>query len=513
MNKQKILKNHFYKASLVVLLLLGVGFGLRTLNIDREFSGDETVTMSTASMERRLIAAELKEREIYPPATYFILSYWMKISTSESWVRLYFVLFGIGGCLLIYLIAREYLNEKLANIALLIATFSPLLIFASQYIRSYMDSAFWMLLSCLMMLKILKGKESVLIWTCYIVSAALSIYTFYFSALLIFSQFMFIVIFSWKNRVYILKWCLALFVVGLVFAPWIGHALGQLKNASVLSYDWSSKGFNIGMFKPGLYLRSIASLVGFDPYCMVFPGGITTKFPKILLMSAFLGGFFIFIMFLYTCLKYLSGKFAENKKMIWFLPILSLVPILIAWILAYFVNIPLNPRYLISFHALFIIFISVFIYKLLERKRFIGSVLLIFILVLFAIRIPVVVSPEIESKKALLFLEENLKRRDLLLLIRSGPDKIKSFEVIRADEYMELNNLKNAYFLVSEKKLLKEISQHQKIWFYRALGNDEVFGANDLMNSFLNKNGYKRISENKFRNINIVEFESEQKGR
>ena len=106
----------------------------------------------------------------------------MKISTSTSWIRFYFVLFGVGVCVLIYLIAREYFNEKLANIALLIAAFSPLLIFASQYVRSYMDSAFWMLLSCLMMLRILKGKESIFNWAGYVISCVLSIYTFYFSA-------------------------------------------------------------------------------------------------------------------------------------------------------------------------------------------------------------------------------------------------------------------------------------------------------------------------------------------
>ena len=178
MNKQKIFKKHPYKTLLIVLLLLGVALGLRTLNIDREFSGDETATMSIASVKQHLIVAELKKQEINPPATYFLLSCWMKVSKSESWIRLYFVLFGMGGCLLIYLIAREYLNEKLAKIALLIAAFSPLLIFASQYVRSYMDSAFWMLLSCLMMLKILKGKESIFIWVGYIISCVLSLYTF-----------------------------------------------------------------------------------------------------------------------------------------------------------------------------------------------------------------------------------------------------------------------------------------------------------------------------------------------
>ena len=115
MNKQKIFKKHSYKTLVIVFLLLGVALSLRTLNIDREFAGDESATMSIASLKQHLITAELKKREIYPPATYFILSYWMKISTSTSWIRFYFVLFGVGVCVLIYLIAREYFNEKLAK--------------------------------------------------------------------------------------------------------------------------------------------------------------------------------------------------------------------------------------------------------------------------------------------------------------------------------------------------------------------------------------------------------------
>ena len=83
----------------------------------------------------------------------------MRLVGSGFWVRGYFVLFGIGVCWLVYLIAKEYLDERLGRISLLLSVFSPLMIFTSQYARSYIDSAFWMLLSVLFMLKIIKGTS------------------------------------------------------------------------------------------------------------------------------------------------------------------------------------------------------------------------------------------------------------------------------------------------------------------------------------------------------------------
>ena len=400
-------KNMRARYILIAAVLLAAGLFLRTLNLNKEFSGDETILIGISGQDVSQIVPQLTAKDVYPPFTYLAVHYLMRLVGQEFWIRAYFVLFGMGVCWLVYLIAKEYLDERLGIISLLLSVFSPLMIFTSQYVRSYIDSAFWMLLSVLFMLKIMKGKGNIVNWMGYAVSMALGLYTFYFSALLLFAQFVFVTAFVFNDRKTLLKWYAAFSLVGLAFLPWAPTALGQFHNASSLVYDWAGKGFCVGPFRVGLYARNIFSLIGFDPSFMVFREGVIRQFAKPVLAVAGLAGIGMFIFFLCCYFRHIEEALPGEKKLVWFLPCLISVPLAIAWLFAALLNVLSGARYFVAFHALFLILMAVAIRDILTRKKVLGILLLVIILIVFALRIPEAVSSEFGTRGASLFLRSH----------------------------------------------------------------------------------------------------------
>ena len=512
-NRPLFKKQKFHSSLLILLILLVTASFLRTLNLNKEFNGDETILVERMKLDFNQMVTTIKQKDVYPPLTYILVYHWMKINRSIVWIRLYFVFFGVGVCLLIYLLGKEYLGLKSARIALLLATFSPLLIYASQYARSYIDSAFWMLLSSLFMLKIVKRKDRLVNWAGYIISAALSLYTFYFSALLILAQLIYVTIFKSKDKKFILKWYFAVLMTGLIFAPWLPSALRQFNNASSIVYDWSSKGFNLGPFRFGLYTRNIVALVGLDPYFMYFRQEISKYFSRPILIICVLLCFSGFIYFLYLSLQYLKIKFQQDKALIWFFFFITFIPLLVSWALAGFLNTLPNARYLVAFHAFFLISISILIYNLWEKSALKGIICIAFILTIFTFRIPGAISSEFDTKKAISFLESKLSANDCLICIRCPSEKIASnitASIINIKNYLKLNEKSSEYIVLFPdqwKRLKQKTSTFKTIWFYRVYGNVEVFGANRILDDWLKNEGYEIEAVKKFKNIDIIAYE------
>ena len=504
------MKTKVYKSILILFILLSIGLFFRTLNISKEFSGDETSVIQISELDLKNGISLLKKTDVYPPLTYIAIHYMMRLGFSGAGLRLYFVVFGLGCSILVYLLAKEYLDIKLAWIALLLSVFSPLLIFGSQYARSYIDSAFWMLASTFFMLKIIKRKESLINWTGYTISSVLAIYTSYFSVLLMFAQCAYVVIFRHKNKKFILKWLIAICMIGLLFLPWIPQALAQYNNIIVNDYDWSSKGFNMGPFRVGLFARNVLSIVGFDPYFMVFQGGISKHFSKLFLTTGLLIGSSTFMFILIYSLEFLKKRFKEKTELIWFFPIMTFFPLAIFWSAAILLNILPNSRYLMAFHAFFIILLACFIYKILERKILLGNFVLGLCILIFILRIPSAVSTEYDLKGASQFLEKNLAPYDCIVYTRSAPQKINTPNIVNVGKYFRLNNAKSEYIFKSDyasEKLKREINSFKRVWFYRVYGNVDVFGGNDLLDQWMKEENYKKIMEKKFKNINVILYE------
>lgn len=493
----------------MVVIAAAAGITLRAMDPHREFSGDETILLEISQLDAKDALRAVIEKEVYPPFTYLAAHYLMALGRSQVWVRVYFALFGIGSCIIVYMIAKELFDAAFAVIPFVLCLFSPLQIFASRYTRNYIDSAFWMLLSCLFMLRILKGKEGFLNWLGYVISMVMGLYTFYFSALLFMTQCLFVTL-VWARDVRPLRrWYLAYFAAALAFLPWLPFAVHQLSNASGAYYNWANKGFNIWLLRPGLYVKSVLSLFGFDPYFMIYQGGIRTHFSKIALAAGTVFCAVVFAAFLCYYIWSLKRRYPNRADLVWFVPFMSLGPVILSWMAIFLLNLLPTGRYLVAFNALFLIAISAVVYRAWEKRPAIGIALLSFVLLIFAARAPHAVAVEFGNKAAIAFLKGNADSSEPIICTRSCPD-VKGLNFIDITDRFTLNRDKAAYILAQPGGLdnIEDIIRpFRRIWVYRVYGNAEIFGANRLLSQWLWKQGYSRTRAEKFRNIDVVAYE------
>ncbi|MBP7055339.1 MAG: glycosyltransferase family 39 protein [Candidatus Omnitrophica bacterium] len=477
--------------------------------MNKDFTGDETLLIGISKLDVGSVIPALKHIDAYPPLTYLAIHYMMQVSHSEAFVRLYFVFFGIGNCVLIYLMARELLDEGFANIVLMLSALSPLLIFASQYVRSYIDSSFWMLASVLFMLKILKGSNSRFCWIGYMISASLAVYTFYFSALLIFTQFLFVTVFFHNNMKYLVKWYAAFLTVGILFLPWAPSALQQFRNASSIIFDWSSKGFVIGPFKVGVYLRNISAILGFDPFFMVFEKGINAHFSRFSLLVVAIIAAAIFLLALVRSVRILLFRFQSRRYIAWFFPFMVFVPVLSAWVAAALINTYPTSKYFVAFHSMYLILLSIIIISVLKKNKVFGFIFVFTVVLAYALRIPQAVSVEFDNKGAMSYLQDKVESGAPVLCIRSLLNESMK-DAIRLDPFIKLNEKGTEYIVssMSEWSSVKNrISVFPKVLGYKIYGNDEIFGANKLLDNLAEDAGFSISSVKKFKNIDVIEYE------
>ena len=502
---KKVLPGH----RLGVFFLLIVALSLRLVHLTRVLSGDELILYDISRLGIKDLLRVLTAKEVYPPLTYIFLHYWSFLGSSPAWIRLYFVFFGVGVCMLVFLIARDFLHEGAAKIALLLSAFSPLLIYSSQYVRSYGDSCFWMLLSVFFLLQIIKGKNGLIYWLGYFIACVAGIYTFYFSALLFFAQFIFMHIFYLRKKL-IFKYYVALSLVVFAFLPWVKVAVRQFQNASSVAYDWSSIGFSLNGLRFGLYARNILGVFGMDPYFMVYGKGIGQHFSKATLIVAvgvcFISLFLIFI----ATIRFLNNKFPKNSPLVWFFPILIISPLLSAWVCAGLLNTLPAVKYFAFYNAIFLVFVSLIICSTFDNRRWLGFAFTLLIVAFYAYRLPQATAQEIEADKAASFLYETMSTEDAVICARSCPDREGGKQIIQLVSYLKLNKTGDSYEKLSREardELSVKLSPFKAIFFYRAYGNVEIFGANRIVEDLLEHAGFRKSSLNKFNNIDVVKYE------
>jgi 4-amino-4-deoxy-L-arabinose transferase-like glycosyltransferase len=87
-------------------------------------------------------ARDLTGLGLIRPVYYVLLHFWMQVSTSDTWLRLLSVPFGLGSVFLTYQIGRRANGELTGLIAAAMLTLSPLFINFVQMVRMYSLSTF-----------------------------------------------------------------------------------------------------------------------------------------------------------------------------------------------------------------------------------------------------------------------------------------------------------------------------------------------------------------------------------
>lgn len=497
-----------HKTILPVLFLLAASLALRLINLDKGFSGDEGALLLYAQGSPFQILERLKDIAIFPPLSALGLHLWMFFGNSEVWVRMYFIFFGAGSCYLVYLIGREYIDEGFGLLSLILASVSPFLIWTSQYVRSYSDATFWMLASSLFFLRMVKGKERLSNYLFFAGSCAAGIYTAYFNILIVMAQFIFWLVFFFRDVKRLLKGVLAFTLSGFLFLPWFLTALNQYHNATAIKEFWNLKGFRYGGLYLGRYIRQVLALFGMDPD-FLSAEGLHTYIDKKLLLVASFAIFIAALWFIYLAIRALYRMHKGSHKLVWLFVILAFLPVVFANLAEALYNFRPTSKLFSYGCALFIFPIAAAVYSLRGRKiyyLFFSAIIFIYLL-----RLSVVYQPETDTKKAYDFLSGAVKKNETILMVRNT-NYYLSREILPAivlKDYMERDAATGDYEALSPstKAVLEDMKdKYESVWFYRAYGNDEIFGANTIVTEWLEENGYYLSRLERFKQIDILNF-------
>lgn len=260
---------------LIPILLLGV-FLRVYLSYDIPASGDETVSVLQASgkacsynqfcqqssdtpilaadilwfleysddCELATVAESMEKAGMHPPLYYFFIHYILKYLGNDTFViRCVSILFSLGSIVMMYLIGKEFKDDKLGLMAALLLAISVYGIKFSFMIRPYPMVMFITLLSTWVALKwVQKGRFrfSDIHWWAILalsVTGLYSIYHYVFYLAFMWSFLFFKCLFRKKDFVVII--CIPVFT-GLAFSIWIPELLNQMSVVNKGSYYFNS---------------------------------------------------------------------------------------------------------------------------------------------------------------------------------------------------------------------------------------------------------------------------------
>lgn len=494
---------------LLFLLILVAAICLRFFQLDKGYNSDEGWLLNAASLDLKKLIPHLEQgRSVYPPLSPVLLHFWARLSNSEVWIRSYFVLFGVALCILIYHLGKLFLNERFGMIAFFISAISPLLIWSSRFVRSYIDSAFWIILSAYFMVRLMKGMNFWRSSLGYIISTAFALYSSYLNILILISQNIFIFIFYLKDFKFLRRWLILQVLVGIIFIPCLFLIFKQAALATAIDSKWSERGFQLLGINVGYHARSIIATFGMDPdFLTIQP--LAHRLSRIILFGFAVLSLSIFVWFFSSAIKKLTLT-VRNKKLIWFFPILSVSALVLYDILVEFAYLPLQPEFFLGQHVLFLFVISSVVYPVKWNNK-LNVLILALISFIFILRFPDAIKPDFDTKKAYNYLVNSIKADDCLLMVRNTNRYIdtNAFNATIMFDFLQKDNDADYYKPLNEaaKTVLARLKiRYKNIWFYRTYGNDEILGANKLIMDWLQENGYIIEGFQKFRRTDLIRY-------
>lgn len=245
----------------MVVAITALAFGLRLINLSHsDLTFDESASILIARKPlAEMIPYLLSAFHEHPPAYYVLLSGWIQIAgQSEAMLRFLSVVMGTLSIPLMYRWVREAIGSAAGMLAALILSVTPFHVYYSQDARMYPMIGALALLSWWLLLRLQKHdrpKE----WLGLAACGLIGLVTHYYMALVIASQFVYLVL-TWRQSKHLIrKWLL-----------WLGTpiALGAL----YILIAPGVRGTVAGMFAKGLgarlsvgALRSLAADLIFGP--------------------------------------------------------------------------------------------------------------------------------------------------------------------------------------------------------------------------------------------------------
>lgn len=219
----------------MIWLILFLGLILRLVNLNQSLWLDEATQVLLSKDSLGSIIFQ-RGADFHPPLSYILLHFWIFFGSSEIWLRLLSVIFGVFTIWVVYKLACEIFDNKIGILSAFFISIAPYHIYYSQEIRMYAEATFFACVSMYYFYKISK-KQKTIDSLRYIIFSAALIYTHYDGFFLVFAQFVYLI---FLKRFLLQAFIKRSFFVFLLFLPWLPQFLIQLRG-----------GVNIDQYLPG----------------------------------------------------------------------------------------------------------------------------------------------------------------------------------------------------------------------------------------------------------------------
>jgi uncharacterized membrane protein len=175
-------------AGVAVALITGVGALLRFLHLGhRGLWFDEAISVGIAQLNWLDMRKVLMNREANMTLYYVLLHYWVKVGTSEYFLRSLSALFAIATLPLIYLLGKRLIGTRTGIAATALLALNGYHLRYSQEARGYSLVVLLVVVSSLLFVKAVERKSRS-VWNWYTAVSILSVYAHLFAALVTAAQ-------------------------------------------------------------------------------------------------------------------------------------------------------------------------------------------------------------------------------------------------------------------------------------------------------------------------------------
>ncbi|MEZ4595009.1 MAG: glycosyltransferase family 39 protein [Chloroflexota bacterium] len=305
---------------MIVTLLLGTAVRLYHLDAQSVWF-DEAARLIIA---RSNIATILKTTggDTLPPLYHLILHFWQLAGTQDFWTRLPSVFANILLIAVMFQLGQMLFNRRVGLIAAAITAILPYLIFHAQQANLYSQYTLLAALQMLIFWRVQKGNTTKIIWAAYVIINLAALYTHYFAAFLLLAAHFFLLIQRPKYKQLLLAD--ALIVIG--YLPYVNIFLGKAADVST--------GFWLNAPAPLQPFLTLFLLIG--SYSLSH----TSFIVGLVLILALLG-------FSLLEIRHHLKRNTAKKPMIFFLLILTFLPIVVVWVISQWLPIYLDRALLI----------------------------------------------------------------------------------------------------------------------------------------------------------------------
>ena len=216
-----------------LLGIMALGIAVRLYHLGTWGLGmDEAYSANVATHGLRDLVNFIVVDDFHPPLYYTFLHFWRMISTSEVWLRIPSVVFGVLTIWVIYALGARLVDHRVGLLSAGILAISPLHIWHSQEVRMYALLFLLSTASLYFFVRILKGGN-LAAWIGYITTTSLALYTDYGGFVILAGENLAIVaLLALRYRVPLAAWAGAQAVVLAAFVPWGVSLLDAIPRAA-----------------------------------------------------------------------------------------------------------------------------------------------------------------------------------------------------------------------------------------------------------------------------------------